>query len=300
MRIERVYYPVDFSETVEVGLSLARSIATEYGAELLLHHVLNFPYPQMDRITPSFDLETYYRDMETEATASMEAMVTEETRRYAPTRVLVTRGTPATEILDTARAENVDLIVIPTHGRKGLQHVLFGSTAEKVLRLAPVPVLTVHPGQPPQPFRPDRIVVATDFSPSADLALAEALALAKRYDARLTVVHVATFWDSDPANPAWRFPALPEDHRQTILDVASERLARQARRADLQIDTRLLRGIDPASQIVREATDEIDADLLVIGTHGHTGLAHVLLGSVAERIVRTAEIPVLTIRAPRD
>ena len=300
MRIERVYYPVDFSDTVEVGLSLARSIATEYGAELILHHVLNFPYPQMDRITPSFDLEGYYRDMEVEATASMEAMVTDETRRYAPTRVIVTRGTPAAEILDVAHGEEVDLIVSPTHGRKGLQHLHFGSTAEKVVRLASVPVLTVHPGHPPKPFRPESIVVATDFSPSAEHALAEAIGMAKRYDARLTVVHVATFWDTDPANPAWRFPSLPESHRETILDVARERLQHQTERAKLPIETRLLRGIDPARQVVSEAADELDADLLVIGTHGHTGLAHVLLGSVAERIVRTAEIPVLTVRQPRD
>lgn len=300
MRIQRVYYPVDFSETVEVGLSLARSIATEYGAELLLHHVLNYPYPQMDRITPSFDLEGYYREMESEAAATMEAMVTEETRRYAPTRVMVTRGTPAAEILDTARTEAADLIVLPTHGRKGLQHLLFGSTAEKVLRLAPVPVLTVRPDHPAKPFRPDRIVMATDFSPAADLALAEALALADRYEAKLVVVHVATFWDSDPANPEWRFPSLPEQHRQTILGVARERLELQARRAAVPFETRLLRGIDPARQIVAEATGELDADLLVIGTHGHTGLAHVLLGSVAERIIRTASIPVLTVRARRD
>lgn len=300
MKISCVYYPVDFSETVESGLALAKSIATEHGAELLLHHVLNYPYPQMDRITPSFDLEGYYRDMETEAGASMEAMVDADTRRFAPTRVLVTRGAPAAEIVRVAHHEAADLIVIPTHGRTGLQHLLFGSTAEKVVRLAECPVLTVHPDAGPRPFHPEHIVVATDFSPAADKALGEAIGLARTYAARLTALHVVTMWDADPANPAWRFPSLPEGERESLLDVALERLEHTASRSETAIETRLARGFDAADEIVRLTAGELSADLVVLGTHGHTGLAHVLLGSVAEKVVRSSELPILIIRQPRD
>jgi nucleotide-binding universal stress UspA family protein len=296
MEIRRVLYPVDFSETTVAGLSTARSLATEHGAELILLHVLNFPYQQLDRITPSFDLEGYYRDMESEACASLEALVAPETREFAPTSVRVARGAPAAEILDLAEQESVDLIVIPTHGRTGFQHLLFGSTAEKVVRLARCPVLTVRPSDTPAAFRPRRILVASDFSPSAEHAYREAVGLARRYGARLTLVHVVTMWDSDPANPAWRFPSVPTEFHDTLMETARARLHDRAQQDELQIDTYLCRGFDPAREIVRAASERDRADLIVMGTHGHTGLTHALLGSVAEKVVRTFDGQVLTIR----
>ena len=297
----RIISPVDFSDTTDAGLAPAISLATEFGSELVLLHVLNFPYPQMDGGTPAFDLERYYVEMEQGAEAGLLALVDEQTRQYASTRARVERGVPHREIVRVADDEGADLIVMPTHGRTGMQHMIFGSTAEKVVRLAPCPVLTVCPKEPPHPLTPERILLATDFSDTADQALKEALALACRYRAALTLLHVVTLWDSDPANPAWRFPAVPAEYRESVVDVAQEQLeGRRARcqEESLELDTLLVRGFDPAAEIVRVAVEDLDADLIVMGTHGHTGLAHALLGSIAEKVVRSSPRPVLTIRQP--
>lgn len=298
MRPRRILCPVDFSETTEAGLAAARSLATEFGAELLLLHVLNFPYPHMDRVTPSFDLDAYYRKMEEDALANLHALVDEDTRRFAPSRALVERGVPYQEIVRVAADCETDLIVIPTHGRTGLQHLLFGSVAEKVVRLAPCPVLTASPREAPHPFHPEHVLFATDFSEPAERALHHAVAIARQYEARLTMLHVVTLWESDPANPAWRFPAIPAEESDAVERVATEQLdgrQRQCREAGVEVECRLVRGFDPAAEIL-QAADELDTDLIVLGTHGHAGLAHALLGSVAEKVVRRHPGEVLTVR----
>lgn len=296
MNVRRILAPVDFSDTTDAGLSPAVSLATEYGAELVLLHVLNFPYPQLDHAMPSFDLDAYYDEMQASAINGLAGLVDDHTRDYAPVRTMVERGVAYHEIVRVAQDERVDLVVLPTHGRTGLAHLLFGSTAEKVARLAPCPVLTVCPKEAPHAFRPERIVVATDFSPTADLALAEATALALRYGAEVTLIHVVTMWDSDPGNPAWRFPSVPQEFSDSIVEASRKQLDERCQpEGPVPVHSVLLRGFDPAREMVA-AAESADADLLVLGTHGHRGLARVLLGSVAEKVVRTFAGPVLIVR----
>lgn len=298
MKLQRIVAPVDFSETTDAGLSPAVSLATEYGAELVLLHVLNFPYPQIDRAMPTFDLDAYYDEMRESALANLNGLVDEETRQFSKVRPLVERGVAYHEIVQVAAHEKADLVVLPTHGRKGLSHLLFGSTAEKVVRLAPCPVMTVCPKLPPHAFHPEHIVVATDFSDMAERAVSEAVGLANRYGARITLLHVVTMWDTDPGNPAWRFPSVPQEYRDTVVQAARSQLEASGERAGSeQVSVSLVRGFDPAHEIARWA-EANKADLLVMGTHGHTGVAHVLLGSVAEKVVRTFCGPVLIVRRP--
>jgi nucleotide-binding universal stress UspA family protein len=142
-----------------------------------------------------------------------------------------------------------------------------------------------------------RILVATDFSACADAALRAATALARAMGSTLAIVHVQS------PLPAYAFAEgaapdlarLEEDQRRW----AQERLEQQAetvRASGLGVSTAIRVGT-PADEVV-EAAREMGADLIVVGTHGRTGLNRLLIGSVAERIVRTAPCPVLTIRDP--
>lgn len=299
--IQRILCPVDFSEATPFAISPAVSLATEYDADFIVLHVLNFPYPHVGNLGPAFDLTAYYDQMEEEALRRLQELVDEETREYVSPQALVRRGTPYQEIVRVARDEEVDLVVLPTHGRTGVDRLLFGSVAEKVVRLAPCPVLTVSPRQKsPRPFQVERVLYATDFSKYAEHALPYALSIADKYDAELLMVHVVTLWEYDPANPEWRFPQLPEEQRQAIEAGAREELEAQLERADsgkVKVETRLVRGFDPAVELVRTG-EEADADLIVMATHGRTGLRHALLGSVAEKVVRLASCPVLTVKHP--
>jgi nucleotide-binding universal stress UspA family protein len=144
-----------------------------------------------------------------------------------------------------------------------------------------------------------RILVPTDFSPAADQALARARGLAEAFGASLHLIHVFEDPFTAAAYAPEVFAALPPDYREAALADATrqldERLGAEERRT-FGSTTDVIVGL-PAREIVRFAAAH-DIDLIVMGTHGRGGLAHLLLGSVAERVVRTAPCAVLTVREP--
>lgn len=298
--LRRILCPVDFSEATPHGVRPAISLATEYGAELYLLHVLDFPHPHLDALGPSFDVMPYYEEMEAEAGRRLAELVDAEARQFADLNSTVRRGTPFLEIIDFAKDEEIDLVVIPTRGRTGVDRFLFGSVAEKVLRMAPCPVLTIPPKEgEPASFTVDKILHPTDFSDYSDHALPYAASFAERYSAELLMVHVVTVWDYDPANPDWRFPPLEPDHQKAVEESAQQSLEEHGGKieSDIRVEQRLVKGFDPPMEICRVA-DEENVDLITMATHGRTGLRHALLGSTAEKVVRYAECPVLTVKHP--
>jgi universal stress protein A len=138
-----------------------------------------------------------------------------------------------------------------------------------------------------------RILVPIDFSSAAQAALEYAVGLASKFEARITLIHVVEYF-SGPYDPT--FGHVPVDHGAQIAALARrlERIASEQVPAALLETTLVRRGV-PYHQITGVAK-ELNMDLIVITTHGHTGLAHVILGSTAERIVRHASCPVLTVR----
>jgi nucleotide-binding universal stress UspA family protein len=146
-----------------------------------------------------------------------------------------------------------------------------------------------------------RILVPTDFSPTADAALEYAFVLAERFGASLQLLHVLDdpFVVDGMAADAYiaEAPAL----RTAVLDDARERLRHRAAPREVlgqPIDTEVLFG--HGARTIAEYAAERGVDLIVMGTHGRSGFAHLLLGSVAERLVRTAPCPVLTVRHPEE
>jgi len=298
MKIQRILCPVDFSATTAAGLAPATSLATEYGAELILLHVLNFPFAQIEALPPGFDVESYYEAMSDEANAHMAGLIDADAADFMEATTQVERGVPHAEIARVCKDQKIDLLVMPTHARHGLGRLLMGSTTEQVVRMVDCPVLTVHPGDTPA-FAPETILCATDFSDPADDALRIACDMARRYEAKLVLLHVVTLWEYDPGNPSWRFPPLPEEYQSSVIQGPQRQLeARREQMSDtaIEVETMLVRGFDAAAEIVRVASDEVDADLVIMGTHGHTGIAHLLLGSVAGKVIRTFPGPVLTAR----
>jgi universal stress protein A len=144
-----------------------------------------------------------------------------------------------------------------------------------------------------------RIMAPTDFSAASDAALEYARALATQMGASIDLVHVFDDPFTSGAFVGDGTVMMPVDLRQALEDWASEQLASRhtSLAATLPGSTYALLMGSPAKRIVDHA-EEIGADLIVMGTHGRTGLGHLLLGSVAERVVRTAKCPVLTTRAP--
>ncbi|WP_276256113.1 universal stress protein [Halomontanus rarus] len=205
----------------------------------------------------------------------------------------VRSGDPLEEIPDYAREEGIDAIVMGTHGRTGIGRFVLGSVTEHVVRTAAIPVLVVRGDDDVRTTLPsETVVVPIDDSEHAEAALEEGIEVAMQFDATLHVLSVVD------VSPIGLEPQVDlqvnrlEEGAQRVIDDAAERAT--ARGVDDVVSSMSFGSIHRG--ITSYAVDN-DADLLVMGTHGRSGLDRYLLGSVTERVLRTAPAPVLTVRA---
>ena len=144
--IRRILFPTDFSEPADHAWPFALHFAQEFGAEIHLLHVVAPPPRMTEAYAANFDPVKFAEVLTAEANASLDRFVREAKDRNIASQTEVRIGVDFHEIIDYARTHQIDLIVMATHGRTGLAHALVGSVAEKVVRKAPCPVLTVkHP-----------------------------------------------------------------------------------------------------------------------------------------------------------
>jgi nucleotide-binding universal stress UspA family protein len=274
-----ILHPTDFSEPAGRAFQLAASLARSQRAQLLVLHV---PEPEA--------LE--FRPQPGAPPVEQIAQRLERLRSEAPGAAVELRiipGDPVEEILKTARETGCALIVMGTLGLTGLARLLLGSVAEQVVRKAPCPVMTVKAPAAAAPVR--TILYPTDFSKPCEEAFRVACDLAKDSSARLLVLHVAIPPAIAPTHMPMPVP-LPEDHQEKLTELL-HRL--QASAPDVRMDCRVAKG-DAAAGIL-DAAQDTPCELLVMGTHGRTGLGRAFMGSVAEQVLRTAPCPVITVRA---
>jgi nucleotide-binding universal stress UspA family protein len=145
MQFRHILAPTDFSEYSKQAIASALELAKKFGAKLTILHVIELPpYPVEGYVPPSLSA-TFMDDLERQATTGLAQLVPEsEAANVEVARVIVV-GTPYRKIIDTAEAEQVDLIVMATAGRTGFSHLVMGSIAERVVRTASCPVLTIRP-----------------------------------------------------------------------------------------------------------------------------------------------------------
>ena len=148
MQIKTILFPTDFSQGARAAMDYAISLARDYKARLILLYVIQDISIAEWYIPSSISAADLVEDMEKSAAREMEKWGTEAAAKIGAVDKAVVRGVPFVEIIRTAKEKNADMIVIGTHGRTGIDHMLFGSTAEKVVRKSPCPVLTVRmPGR---------------------------------------------------------------------------------------------------------------------------------------------------------
>ena len=145
MNIQHILAPTDFSERSKQGLTSALELAEAFGAELLLLHVVEPPPYPVEGIVSSHLGATLLDDLERQASNDLAQMLSETQRSKVEVARRVVVGIPYRKIVEVAEEEKSDLIVMTTHGRTGLSHLVMGSVAEKIVRTAPCPVLTIRP-----------------------------------------------------------------------------------------------------------------------------------------------------------
>lgn len=221
-------------------------------------------------------------------------------------------GIPYSIICEKAREIGADLIVMGTHGWSGVDRFLLGSTAERVVAQAPCPVLTVktssaQEADPSQLTKetaqdypaainlercsPNHVVVAVDFSDCSQDAVEFAFQIAKEFEVKITLVHVE------------ELPSYSLDFNLTYLATQKEKRIqadRQMKELCRVFETKgisatCVQKVPPIPEAIIQTIQETDANLLVMGTHGRTGLSRLLMGSVASSLLRKTSVPILTV-----
>jgi nucleotide-binding universal stress UspA family protein len=144
MEIKTILYAIDFSEGARAAMDHAITLARDYRAKLILLHILQDISIADWYVPSSLSMGELMEDMEKNAWEEMRTWEAEIASKVSTVEVMIVRGIPFVEIIKTARDKHADLVIIGTHGRTGIDHMLFGSTAEKVVRKSPCPVLTVR------------------------------------------------------------------------------------------------------------------------------------------------------------
>ncbi|MBI3854842.1 MAG: universal stress protein [Planctomycetes bacterium] len=301
---ERILIPLDGSPRAELILSQVARILHREDSEILLLRVVDVP-TSVGRV----DL-TQLRNEEREGA---QRYLHDMTRRFAnksdKVHARIAEGSPADVILETARTEGATLIAMSTHGRSGVARWALGSVAEKVARAADVPVLLVRsfrrsskgdlePIVPEElPFR--RILVPVDGSVTSMSVIGPTEKFAQLYGSDILTLHVLPpFVAPSPVLPGMEagVPLMRPEPLPSEKDEVTAKAAERFRQAGLNVSRLTVEG-EPASEILDLSTNR-GMDLIALGTHGRSGVSRWALGSVAERVLRSTEVPLLLVRTP--
>lgn len=299
--IKRMLFATDFSRWAKRAEDYACALACSWKATLTVLSVAEFP----PGLNPDYPVNhQYLADLLKSASSQLVDLKGRAERRGIAVTTRVATGIPSEEVITAARVEDSDLIVVGTRGKTGLAHVLLGSTAERVIRGAPCPVLAVRTeptdteqeeGALSRPITLERILVPVDFSDCSLDALEYAVVVAQQAKASLTLLHVL-----EPVSYGLDFTLGQSRTRHSEVESWTKRLeelASSLRVIHISVESRL-RGGHPADSIL-DAAQTLPCDLIVMGTHGRRGISHAISGSVAEAVLRKARCPVLTVRSPK-
>jgi nucleotide-binding universal stress UspA family protein len=286
VRIQRILCPLDFFPASSLAANYAITLAAGYDAKLYLLHVVSPVVYSAEQY--SLNISEIVDGLEKQAAREMKKLAGKAHRAGVAVDTGIRMGEVKKEILSAIESTKAELLVMGTHGRRGVEKWFLGSVTERILRRSPIPVLTVRgnkrPVAAPETLR--RIVLTTDFSEGTEDALAYAFSLAQESQARITLLHVITNRASEGLGTAG--PSLLKSIREQLEKMIPIEV-RDWCDARVRVETG-----NPYQVILKTAVTE-KADLLVMNIHGKGMVERALLGSTAERVVRGATCPVLLI-----
>jgi nucleotide-binding universal stress UspA family protein len=298
--IKQILFATDFSPWAKRAEDYACSLACSWRASLTVLSVAEF----QPGLNPDYPVnQQYLADLLKQASSQVVDLKARAERRGIAITTRVATGIPSEEVITAARAEDSDLIVVGTRGKTGLAHILLGSTAERVIRGAPCPVLTVRTepadgednGTLSRPITLERILVPVDFSDCSIDALEYAVVVAQQAKASLMLLHVL-----EPVSYGLDFSFGDSKTREQERKIWTKRLAELVsshQHSHVPMESQLRGGL-PADSIL-DSSRTLPCDLIVMGTHGRRGISHSISGSVAEAVLRKALCPVMAVRSPK-
>jgi nucleotide-binding universal stress UspA family protein len=278
--LKKILFAMDFSPGSLLAFPFALSIAKHYGSTIFVAHIM--PAQDYNAVPSALQAENIEAGMEESLSSPMGKL------QDIPHELLYDHGSICSKLLAAADNRGVDLIVIGTHGWRGIKKLLKGSTAEEISCLATRPVLTVGPAvSRTSDFR--RILYATDFSPAAQQAFPLALSLTQSYSASLLFLHVNDWSSKEP----------PIHAKRKTIDFFHEELSRYGYGKSMGDKAEVIVDFGPRAELIVDLAIRRKADLIVMGAHTGTGMkariaAH-LPGSLAYDVTAEACCPVLTV-----
>jgi nucleotide-binding universal stress UspA family protein len=284
IKLKRILYATDFSKGSKAAWPVVRTIASHYGSEVLVAHVLPPPHVDLSK-TVAFSRQ----DEKRQAMNQLAELVKSNQTLGVATTAVVRTGEPVAELEKIVREQAVDLAVLTTHGRAGMKHLLMGSVAEVVFRNISCPVLTVGPHLEER-FNTEteikNILFPTDLSPESRAVFPYLASLAHEYKARITLLHVLP--EETQTNPDAR--NLAEPLRNEMQRIFASQISPECE-AEFVIESG-----NAAERILTEARER-KADLIGFGIRKASEFATHLRNTVTYRVLLNANCPVLTCRS---
>lgn len=273
--MNRILVPTDFSEQAEYALRVSAMLAKRYDAEIYLLHMMEIPMQQIDPINAHSDVPEALFFMKL-AHKKFEDLMESDFLEGITLHETVKADLTFNEIKDACKEYDIDLIVMGSHGASGIKEMFVGSNAEKVVRTSEVPVLVIKNEH--NSFSIRNFVFASDFKNDNKETYKQAVEFAKLFNAKIHLLMV---------NTANNF-ITTYDARIRINDFISGQTFENYT-INIHNDTSVEEGILNFSQ-------EIDADLIGISTHGRQGIAHFFNSSISEDLVNHSKRPVITFK----
>jgi nucleotide-binding universal stress UspA family protein len=296
VKIRSILYPTDFSEASARAYGYAESLAGHYGAKLYVIHVAQTPFVAYPYYAYTDAVADVFRDLRGHAEQQLAAFMKDRephARQHSiHTERALLDGPITAEILDFAGKNEIDLIVMGTHGRGGFDRRTIGSVTEKVLRKAACPVLAVRkpehsfvtPGSDANAVKLRKILYCTDFSKDSNKASDYAFSLAMEYGAEIMLLHVL---DRVPGSGD-AHSAMAEAEARVRAIIPPEAAGRCTSPVRVRIG-------QPYQEITQLAVEE-QSDLIILGVRGRNALDLALFGSTTYRVMQLGPCPVLAAR----
>ena len=297
---KKILVPLDGSKLSERALDPALALAQQVGGEVILlsvpvlKHMFVLDKAGYGLLLP----DDSRKDSQRELTEYLQTLAKSQTHPEFTLRTELINGDAASVIVDTAVAENVDLIVMSTHGRSGFQHLMLGSVTERVLHRAPCPVLIVRSSQPIT-----RVLIPLDGSALAESALEPGFEIATNLGCQTTLFNVIEHFYVNP-EVADQLESVEEGLGRQLEESlftkneASLQIIKQRYEHMVGQEIHVALAEGPTAQRILEYAKGGHIDLIVMATHGRTGLRRWLYGSVTEKVLRGAHCHMLVVRPP--
>lgn len=286
--MKKILVPYDLSDESKRALNWAFHLGCQHGSEIVIAHVYS-----LDKGLIAYGLEIDRSEFEKKLREDLSKLEQEYKARHQGklknVKTILVRGEVAPSILKCIQDEQPDLVVVSTHGRKGIKHFFLGSVAEQIVRHSPTPVLVVR-REVDLPLKD--ILIPVDFSDQTEESLLFAAEFIGENKVEVELFHCVSLPDI-----AFYSPMVGDEMRgMTVenLKKGAEEKIQDLVKSHPQLKAKASVSIGPPVDEICQKAKEAECDLIIIPTHGHGALYHFFMGSVAENVIRYAHTNVLS------